>query len=97
MHLWVVIWLALGASHVALIALGWAVGSDWLATIIVGSIYLPLWPLGKLGIPVIRSTGSFFPPPTLVGWVAIVTCWLVVYWAIALVIARLIGMRKRAA
>jgi hypothetical protein len=97
MRPWIVIWLALVAVHAAVLALGWAVGSDWLAAIVVGSIYLPLWPLGKLGIPVVQQTGWFFPPPTLVGWVAIVICWSLVYWCIAVVVAWLLAMRNRAA
>jgi hypothetical protein len=96
MRPWVAIWLALFAAHAAVIALGWIVGSAWLATIVVGSIYLPLWPLGKLGIPVIRQSGWLFAPPTFIGWIAIVICWSVVYWGIAVVIARLLAMRNRA-
>jgi hypothetical protein len=85
--------LALVTVHAAVLALGWAVGSDWLAAIVVGSIYLPLWPLGKLGVPVVRS-GWFFPPPTLIGWLAIVICWSFVYWCIAVVVARLMAERR---
>jgi len=96
MPLPVVIWLALVTVHLALFALAWTVGSDWLAVVVVGSIYLPLWPLGKLGIPVVRSSGPFFQPPTVVGWVTIVISWAVIYWGVAVLIARLLAMRKRA-
>jgi multisubunit Na+/H+ antiporter MnhC subunit len=94
---WIAIWLALAAVHVALMGAGWVAGSDWLAPIIVGSIYLPLWPLGKLGLPVVRLSGSIFPPPTAIGWTAIVICWSLVCWLIAVVIAWRLSTRNRAA
>jgi hypothetical protein len=93
----VAIWLALLAAHAGVFALGWVVGSDWLATIVVSSIYLPLWPLGKLGIPVISQSGWIFPPPTVIGWVAIIVCWSLLYWGVAIVAARLLARRNRAA
>ena len=97
MRLWVAIWLALLAVHVTIFALGWIIASDLLATVIVGSIYLPLWPLGKLGIPVVRESGWLFPPPTVIGWLAIITCWSLVYWGIAIAIARFLAIRNRVA
>jgi len=97
MRPWIVIWLTLVAAHVALMAAGWLVGSEWLAPIVVGSIYLPLWPLGKLGLPVIRLSGSILPLPTAFGWAAIVISWALVYCFIAAVIARLWPTRNRAA
>ena len=89
--------MALVVGHVALMAVGWVVGSDWLAPIVVGSIYLPLWPLGKLGLPVIHLSGSIFPMPTAIGWGAIVICWSLVYWFVAVVVAQFLPMGNRVA
>jgi hypothetical protein len=97
MRQWVAIWLVLLAIHAALFALAWVVGSDWFAIVVVASIYLPLWPLGKLRVPVIISSGSLFPPPTSIGWVAIVLSWSIIYCGLAFVVGRLLAMRDRAA
>ena len=97
MRQWVTIWLVLMAIHAALFALAWVGVGSWLAIVVVASIYLPLWHLGKLGIPVIISSGSFFPPPTFIGWVAIILSWSILYCAVAFVLRRLIAIRNRAA
>ena len=62
------IWLALVSIHASAGAYAWLVDGDRIAAIVAGSIYLPLLPLEKLGLPVVRSTGWFFPPPTALGW-----------------------------
>ena len=95
MHPWIALWLALIAVHVVLLALGFVAGSPWLAPIVVGSIYLPLWPLGKLGLPVFRLSGSSFASPTAMGWAAIVVSWSLVHCLVAVVIARLLRTRNR--
>jgi hypothetical protein len=97
MRQWVTIWLSLLTIHAALFAFAWVGVTQWLALVVVASIYLPLWPLGKLGVPVIISSGSFFPPPTLLGWAAIVLSWSIFYCGVAYMLARLIGRRNRAA
>ena len=95
MRQWITIWLALIAIHVALFALVWF-GVAQLVVVVVASIYLPLWALGKLGVPVISSSESFFPPPTFIGWVAIVLSWSIFYCGVAFVVGLLIAARKRA-
>ena len=97
MRRWIAIWLALVVGHLVLMTVGWVAGSDWFAPIVVGSIYLPLWPLGKLGLPVIHLSGPIFPLPTAIGWGAIAICWSLVYWLVAVVVARFLPMAKRAA
>jgi hypothetical protein len=93
---WLTIWVSLLTIHAALFALAWIGVAQWLAGLVVASIYLPLWPLGKLGVPVTSSSGSFFPAPTLLGLVAIVLSWSIFYCVVAYVLGRLIGMRNRA-
>jgi hypothetical protein len=94
MRPWIAVWLALAAAHVVFLALGLVVGSVWLVPVVVGTIYLPLWPLGKLGVPVIQLSGSTFAQPTAAGWAAIVISWSLVYRFIAIVIVRLLDMRR---
>lgn len=91
------IWSALLTVHLAAGVWSWVGEWDRLGAIVAGSIYLPLWPLGELGVPVFRQNGWFFPPPTYLGWVIVVVFWLVAYWCIAGLLAHLSARRNRAA
>ena len=91
------IWLAMVAVHLAAGAWGWFAGSDRLAAIVAASIYIPLWPFDKLGVPVFPQSGWFFPPPTYLGWAIIVALWLITYWYLAAMIARFLAKHERAA
>lgn len=90
------IWLALVAIHVVAGVWAWVGRVDQLAAIVAGSIYLPLWPFSRLGVPVLRSTAWNFPPPTPMGWLIVTAFWLVVYWYMAALIAWLLARRRRA-
>jgi hypothetical protein len=90
------IWLAFVAAHFTIGAWGWVAGGDRLAAIVAGSIYLPLWPIDKLGLPVFRQTGWIFPPPTPLGWAIIVAFWLIAYWCIAALVVWLRARRRDA-
>ena len=90
----VFIWLALASVHAIAFVYGWVVGGDRIAAIVAGSIYLPLLPLEKLGVHVTRSTAWFFPPPTALGWLFVIAFWLVVYWVLAALIAKLVGKQR---
>ena len=91
------IWLTLMTVHLAAGAWGWNGGPDRLASIVAGSIYLPLWPFGKLCVPVLGQSAWLFPPLTSLGWVIIVLIWVVAYWYIAGLFSYLLERRKRAA
>jgi hypothetical protein len=93
----VLIWLGLVLTHLVAGVLGWIADADRLAAIIAGSIYLPLWPFGRLGVPVFHQTGWYFPPPTNLGWVLVVVFWLVTYWYVAASVVWFLARRSRAA
>ena len=93
----VLVWLGPAAIHVAAGAWGWIAGNDRLAAVVAGSLYLPLWPFGELGVPVFGPTVWMFPPPTLLGWAIIGVFWLVAYWYVAALIAWCIARVGRAA
>jgi len=90
-------WLALASIHLAAGAWAWVAGNDRLAEVVAGSIYLPLWPFGELGVPVFRQTGWMLPPLTYLGWLIIALFWLVAYWYVAALVAWFISRRTRAA
>ncbi len=92
----IIVWLILVATHVVAGAIGWVGGSDRLAAIVAGTIYLPLWPLGKIGVPVVQLSGWMIPPPTALGWTAVVVVWLAVWWGVASGIAWFMARRRRA-
>lgn len=91
------IWSALLTVHFTAGVWAWLGDSDRLGAIVAGSVYLPLWPLGELGVPVVRQSGWFFPPPTYLGWFIVVVFWLLAYWYIAGLLAHLFTRRNRAA
>ena len=90
-------WLVLVATHLAAGLWGWVAGGDRLAAIVAGSIYLPLWPFDKLGVPVFRQTAWFFPPPTALGWAIIFMFWLIAYWYVATLVTWVIARHNHAA
>ena len=96
MRLRFLIWLALVSVHLVAGAWGWIAANDRLAAIVAGSIYLPLWPFGELGVPVFRRSGWMFPPLTLLGWLLVVVFWVVVYWFLAAFVVWIISRRARA-
>ena len=90
------IWLALVAVHLGAGAWGWSGANDRVAAIVAGTIYLPLWPLDRMGVPVFGATGWMFPALTGVCWASVVAIWLVAYWYLAALLARLAPARGRA-
>jgi cation transporter-like permease len=89
------IWVALVAAHLGAGAWGWSGTNDRVAAIVAGTIYLPLWPLDRIGVPVFGATGWTFPAVTAVGWSCVVVLWLVAYWYLAALLARLGSARRR--
>ena len=92
-----IIWLTLVSAHLGAGAWGWGAGNDRLAAIVAGSIYLPLWPLDQIGVPVFRQMGWMFPPLTYLGWLSIVVFWLVAYWYLVALFTWLWSRYARAA
>jgi hypothetical protein len=89
------IWSLLAALHFGVGALSTVLGNDRLSAIIAGTIYLPLWPVSQLGLPVFERNQWIIPPPNVLGWVFVVAFWALLYWAISLFLGRIFQQRSR--
>lgn len=61
------IWSILSTAHLGVAALSMVLGIDRLSAIVAGTIYLPLWPVSKLGLPVFQRN-QWMLPPTKSAW-----------------------------
>ncbi|MDK9706990.1 MAG: hypothetical protein OEL83_08060 [Desulforhopalus sp.] len=91
------IWSLLSAIHLGVAALSTILGIDRLSAIIAGTIYLPLWPVDILGLPVFQGNQWMIPPPNALGWILVFVFWALLYWIIAVFLVRIFRMRCRAA
>jgi hypothetical protein len=91
------IWSLLFAAHVGLAAFSAVLGIDRLSAIIAGTIYLPLWPVSKLGLPVFQGNQWMIPPPNALGWLFIILFWAFLYWAVAALLSRILQRRSHMA
>ena len=81
-------------AHAALVWLGDRLPES-LAPAVAGMVYLPLWPLQALGLPVFeRAASGGWPGPSLLGWMLVATIWGVLWWLAIAIVSRL---RARAA
>lgn len=56
--------------------------SDRLAPLLAASVYLPLWPLSALGLPVLSSAeAGGWAAPSALGWAVCVTAWAT-FWGL---------------
>jgi hypothetical protein len=92
----VALWIGFALAHFGIGVWASVLDNDALDTVVVVSIYLPLWLIEKLGLP-LYQTGQVFPSPTLLGWAILSLFWLLVYWYVAGVLARVLTWRMRAA
>jgi|GEM_PF-2315278 len=90
------IWAYLSSTHLGLGFLSTVLGFDRLSAFIAGTIYLPLLPFDKIGLPVFQRNIWMIPPPNLLGWVLIVVFWASVYWALARLVSRMMSRRSGA-
>lgn len=75
-------------GHLALVATGDALPAA-IAPVVAGTIYLPLWPLSALGIPVFSPAASGgWAAPSLLGWFTFVVIWWLLWWAVVALIMR---------
>ncbi|MDP1832299.1 MAG: hypothetical protein Q8K67_09590 [Geothrix sp.] len=88
------IWSLLSATHLGLAMVSTVLGSDRLSAIVAGTIYLPLWPVSKLGLPVFQRDQWMIPPPNALGWLCVIVFWALTYWAIAIPLGRLFQRRQ---
>lgn len=84
-------WIAvcvLVLAHVALIAAGDALPAA-LAPAIAGTLYLPLWPLSALGMPVFSPAESGgWASPNLLGWLSFLAIWSLLWWLVVALVLR---------
>lgn len=91
------IWSLLSATHIGLAVLSIVLGIDRLSAIIAGTIYLPLWPVSKLGLPVFQRNQWMIPPPNALGWLFIILFWAFSYWVVAVLLSRILQRCSHAA
>lgn len=76
--------LGIVSMHLGLVA-GASVLPDAIQPALAATVYLPLWPLAALGLPVFGPAESGgWPGPSLLGWAAFAFLWAAV-WAIVLI------------
>jgi hypothetical protein len=79
----VIVFLGLVSAHGALVVLG-AVLPDVIAPLVAGTVYLPLWFLQALGLPVLGGGPSGgWAGPNLLGWLLAAALWAAVWWYVA--------------
>lgn len=80
---------ALVSVHVALVTLG-PLLSESLAPVAAGTVYLPLWSLSSIGLPVFGPAASGgWAGPNFLGWVLVAGLWSTLWWWLAAVVASL--------
>lgn len=80
--------LGIVAVHLALVA---SAGSlpDAIQPALAATVYLPLWPLAALGLPVFgHAESGGWPGPSLLGWALFVIVWAAVWAMLLAVISR---------
>jgi hypothetical protein len=68
------------------------------APAIAGTVYLPLWLLQAIGLPVFgRAASAGWAGPSLLGWVLAAVIWAALWWLFVAALAKVQkGARKRA-
>jgi hypothetical protein len=80
--------LALLGAHGTLVALGDAL-SGVLAPVIAGTVYLPLWMLESVGLPVFgRAEAGGWAAPNMLGWLLVAVIWTTLWWLLVAAISR---------
>ncbi len=68
--------------------------SEAVAPVVAGSIYLPLMPLEAVGIPVFdHAESGGWAPPSLLGWMIVVSLWSALWLVMATLLSRLFTKR----
>jgi len=91
------LWSLLSGLHLGMALLSRVLGNDRLSALVAGTIYLPLWPLSQVGLPVFQRNPWLIPPPSALGWAFVGAFWSLVYLAIAQVIHRMLSRSSGAA
>ena len=86
MHLRWLIFATLIGVHVAVFIFA----PELIAPLVAVSLYLPLWPLSTIGIPVfgVAASGGW-AAPSLLGWAVVFCLWSAIWFAVATLLSRL--------
>ena len=82
--------LALGLSlaHAALIAFSDQLANQ-VAPALAATVYLPLWPLGSMGLPVwMTAESGGWSAPSLLGWLIVAFVWFTIWWLVSALLVR---------
>ena len=80
--------LSLLFAHAVLIATADAL-PQMIAPVIAGTVYLPLWLLQAVGLPVFgRAEAGGWPGPSILGWVLVAAIWTTLWWILVATIAK---------
>lgn len=86
---------SLVCAHGALVVLG-PLLPESVAPVVAGTIYLPLWPLGSIGLPVFgRAESGGWPGPSMLGWLFVAVIWSALWWTVLAAIAKIRTWRWR--
>lgn len=90
------LWTILAGGHLGVGALSAVLRVDRLSALVAGTIYLPLWPLDRLGFPVFQRNHWMIPPPTVLGWAIVIALWALFYWTLSRFLVRFLRRRPPA-
>jgi hypothetical protein len=79
----IIVFLAFTVLQIALTLIAFLDVSDWLAELVVFSLYGLLSVYEKISLPVFAKPSGIFPDPSLLGWCLFVVTWLVVWFIIS--------------
>jgi hypothetical protein len=86
-----IIFLGLVGIHTALVVWGGAL-PDAIAPTVAGTVYLPLWLLQAVGLPVFGGGQSGgWAAPSLLGWLLVSALWAAVWWLLVAALAKMRG------
>lgn len=84
-----VVLLGILACHTTLIALGDRL-PEIMAQVIAGTVYLPLWSLQAVGLPVFgRAESGGWPGPSVLGWALVAAIWTALWTILVSATAKL--------
>ena len=80
--------LSLLCIHAGLVALGDTL-PEVIAPAVAGTVYLPLWLLQTIGLPVFsRAETGGWPAPSVLGWLLVAATWTALWWILVVVITK---------
>jgi hypothetical protein len=79
---------SLVCTHGTLVAIGNLL-PETVAPVVAGTVYLSLWPLSSIGLPVLgRAESGGWPGPNMLGWFFVAAIWSALWWVLVAAIAK---------